>query len=586
MPTFDTALTALDDRFEHHRADTGIPGVAWGVVRDGALVRSAGAGTMRDGQALRPDAGTAFRIASMTKSFTAATLLLLRDEGRLQLDDPVALHVPELEWWRPATADSGPVTLRQLMTMSSGLGTDDPWGDRQQGLPLDAFSRLLAAGPSFAWAPGTAFDYSNLGYGILGRVITSVAGAEYREVVRERLLAPLGMAVTAFDAQDVPEPRLAHGYVRQGDSLVREGTDGYGALASMGGLFSTVEDLARWVAGFIDAFPARSEDAGAHPLRRSSRREMQQAQRFFGLEVPAAAPDVEAEPWSGAYGFGLFVRSEPALGTIVAHSGGYPGFGSNMAWHPASGIGVIGLGNLRYAPMSTIVGDVLRSLVRADGVPARRVAGGPMAEQYRATVEGLLAQWDDAAADAAFAMNMDLDEPRDRRRAAVEQIAAALGPFRPDPTRPTVSESSAHLRWWMRGERGRVQLELLVTPEPLPRIQTLKVTHVPDPCAALVTAADTLLTAARHEPVWPSALAAAASLDTATVLRELGAGAIRFGAMTLGLPTKGDGTTTTTWDLATERGRATLKVTLDPACGTVTAAELRVPSRSMPAEAW
>jgi CubicO group peptidase (beta-lactamase class C family) len=587
MPTFDDLLATIDERFECHRAEKGIPGVAWGVIRDGELVRSGGAGTMRAAADLRPDAGSVFRIASMTKSFTAATLLLLRDEGRLHLDDPVALHVPELEWWQPATADSGPVTVRQLLTMSAGLATDDPWGDRQQSLPLEDFSRLLAAGPTFAWAPGTMFDYSNLGYGILGRVITSVAGAEYRDVVRDRILRPLGMATTAYDADDVPGDRLAHGYVRQGDTLVREGTDGYGALASMGGIHSTVEDLARWVAGFLDAFPARSDAAGSHPLRRSSRREMQQAHRFFGLEVPAVAPDAEPEPWAGAYGFGLFIRSEPTLGTIVSHSGGYPGFGSNMAWHPASGIGVIGLGNLRYAPMSGIAGDVLRSLVQADGVRARRATPTPVVERYREVAEGLLASWDDAAADAAFAMNMDLDEPRERRRAAVERIAADLGPFRPDPARPVGCTSPAHAGWWLRGARGWARLDLLVSPEPTPRIQSLQVTAIADPSETLVATAEALLhAAASPEHGWPVALAVGDALDTAVVLRQLHAGSARCGSMTLALPTAGDGAATATWELATDRGRATLRVSLDAVSGAVAAAELRVPSRSMPVEAW
>src|SRR5512139_2116633 len=112
----------------------------------------------------------------------------------------------------------------------------------------------------------------------------------------------------------------------------------------MGGLYSTVRDLARWVAGFLDAFPARSDPEGPHPLRRATRREMQQVQRAHGTEVAAHAPDTEPPALAGGYGFGLFVRMDPVLGMLVSHSGGYPGFGSNMAWHPATGLGVIALG--------------------------------------------------------------------------------------------------------------------------------------------------------------------------------------------------------------------------------------------------
>src|SRR5829696_5790299 len=259
MPTFDDALPALDERFARAQREGRIPGVAWGVVREGQLAHSGGIGTLRDGAAATPDADSVFRIASMTKSFTAAAILLLRDEGRLRLDDPAAEHVPQLRGWTGPTADSAPITIRQLLTMSAGFPTDDPWGDRQQSLPLEALDQLLAAAPTFAWPPGTQFEYSNLGYAILGRVVTAAGGAEYREVIGERLLAPLGMTSTAFGEEDLEGVHVAHGYMRHGEALVREGTDPYGAFASMGGLYASVRDLATWVGGFLDAFPARDD---------------------------------------------------------------------------------------------------------------------------------------------------------------------------------------------------------------------------------------------------------------------------------------------------------------------------------------
>jgi CubicO group peptidase (beta-lactamase class C family) len=586
MPTFEDALRSLGERFELLPADRRIPGVAWGVVRDGELVRAGGAGTIRDGEDLRPDADSVFRIASMTKSFTAATVLLLRDEGRLRLDDPVGLHVPELSPWAPPTADAGPVTIRQLLTMSAGLGTDDPWGDRQQGLPLDRFAELLGAGPTFTWAPGVAFDYSNLGYGILGRVISNVTGAEYREVVRDRILVPLGMSSSFYLEEDVPEMRLAHGYVRRGDALVREGRDGYGALAAMGGIFTSVRDLARWMNGFVDAFPARSDPDDGHPLRRTSRREMQQAQRMIGPGVAAHAPDEDPAARAIGYGYGLFVSVVAGVGTIVTHSGGYPGFGSNMSWHPASGIGVVALGNIRYAPVHVTVSEGLLALVQADDVRRRRVRALPVAQRMRPVVEGLLADWDDRVADEAFAMNMDLDELRDDRRAAVRKVAADLGPFRPDDARPVRSVSPAHLDWWLRGEHGWVHLVLLVTPEPSPRIQKLGVTGVGDPSPALIDAARRILSAALEaEPAWPDGLVAAAGLDTEPILRALRTAKPRFGTMDLGLPIEGDGLEGSTWGLVADRGIAELQVALD-ADGAVTAVALRIPASEVPDEGW
>ncbi len=589
MPDLDALLPDLDARFERLQREARVPGVAWGVVAGDDLVHAGGAGTIRDGEDRRPDADSVFRIASMTKSFTAATVLLLRDEGRLRLDDPVAAYVPELAAWRPPTTDSPPVTVRQLLTMSAGLPTDDPWGDRQQGLALDRFAELLAAGPGFAWPPGTTFEYSNLGYGILGRVVSNVAGAEYREVVRDRLLGPLGMTATAYLEEEVPEPRLAHGYVRRAELLVREGTDGYGALASMGGVFTSVRDLSRWVAGFLDAFPARDDPEGSHPLRRATRREMQQVHRAMAPSLAAHAPDGEPVLVSGGYGMGLFVSQDPELGTIVSHAGGYPGFGSNMAWHPATGLGVIGLGNLRYAPVRPVVAEMLAMLVRAEAAPRRRLSPMPAVAALRPLVDGLIERWDDAVADAAFAMNMDLDEPRDARRAAVEKIVAELGPLHADGARPVTSESPAHLQWWLRGEGGWARVSILVTPEPSPRIQALRVTSVGDPSPALRVLAERMLAlAAGPTPAWPADVEVAdgADLDRDAVLRALRAGGARFGAMTPGLPTEGDGRTITTLDLLSERGEATLTVGLDPDSGAVTTVALCARERSAPAEPW
>ena len=314
---------------------------------------------------------------------------------------------------------------------------------------------------------------------------------------------------------------------------------------------------------------------------------MQQVQRGFDAEIRAHAPDAEPVVLAGGYGFGLFIATDPDLGTVVSHSGGYPGFGSNMAWHPATGLGVIVLGNLRYAPVSGPAGEALLGLVREGHAPRRAVRPAPIVERFRDVAEGLLARWDDAIADESFAMNLDLDEPRDLRRAAVEKVASELGPFRRDSERASTSWSTAHLCWWLRGERGWVEVEILVTPEAEPRLQTFKVTLVGDPSPALVAAAQRLLSAAAEPvPGWPSDLARADALAVAAVERALQAGAARFGAMRLGRPTAGDGQLTTTWDLATDRGRATLKLSRDPETGAVTEAALQAARRTPPDDAW
>jgi hypothetical protein len=355
----------------------------------------------------------------------------------------------------------------------------------------------------------------------------------------------------------------------------------------MGGVFSCVEDLARWVAGFTDAFPARDDPEGGHPLRRATRREMQQVQRAFGQEVPAHAPDGEPKLESGGYGFGLFVLQDPDLGTTVSHAGGYPGFGSHMAWHPATGLGVIGLANLRYAPIRSVVAEMLTMLVRAEVAPRRHVVAAPVVAAFRPLVDGLLAAWDDGVADAAFAMNMDLDEPRDVRRSAAQKIAHELGPFQPDPARPDESASPADLAWWLRGEHGWVRVSILVTPEPEPRLQQLSLRVAGDPSSVLREAAERLLAcAAEAVSVWPADLPAGGEMDVGRVLRSLRAGTARFGALRLGLPIDGDGRASSTFEIESDQGRLQLTVALDQGTGALTSAKLMLRARTIPAEAW
>ncbi|HKF85238.1 MAG TPA: serine hydrolase domain-containing protein, partial [Candidatus Limnocylindrales bacterium] len=476
----------------------------------------------------------------------------------------------------------------------------DPWGDRQQALALDAFDALLRARPVVVWTLGTTFEYSNLGYGILGRVITTAAGAEYRDVVRDRLLRPLGMSSTVFDEDDVPETDLAHGYVREGDTLVREGRDGYGALASMGGLYSTVADLARWVTGFLDAVPARDDAEGDHPLRRAARREMQQPHRMFGAEADAHAAHLAPGIVTGGYGYGLVAMSDAVLGTTVSHGGGYPGFGSYMAWHPGSGIGIVALANLRYAAPRDVADRALAALVTSDAVVRRRVRPAAPTERFRPLVTGLLSAWDDAVADEAFAMNMDLDQPRDARRAAVEAATTAIGPLEPDRDRPDESASPAHLAWWLRGPGGWLRVGILTTPEPRPAIQTLALRIVKRPSGEL-EAVGTAIAAATVGPahVWPADLARDPGLDVRAVDRALAAAAARFGPLSLGLPVEGDGTTTATWELwpaddATDAPARRLSGASAPATlvvelgerGAPRKAEVLVAARSAPVEPW
>ena len=565
---------AVADRFLDGKH---VPGVAYGVVAGGRLVHSRGIGTLRVGEEAQPDADSVFRIASMTKSFTAATVLVLRDEGLLALDDPIAAHVPELAALRAPTADSPVITVRHLMTMAAGLATDDPWGDRQQGLDLAAFSALLRGPLTFAWPPGTRFEYSNLGYGILGRLITNVAGKEYREVVRERLLTPLGMTSSGYLREEVPSERLALGYVWRDEAYVEEPLDPYGALAAMGGIFTSVRDLARWVGFFTDAWPPRDEPERNQPLSRASRREMQSGMNPLGADATWSGLDADPDVSAGAYGFGLFIEETARWGRIVGHSGGYPGFGSNMRWQPASGLGVIVLGNHRYAPATMLARDLMASLLKSDAVPARRLRPAPPLLAARADVERLMAGWDDDLAAGLFAMNVELDEPLDLRRAALERLAPVHGELRPDPELPEESDSPLHARWWLAGALGgRVRVEIRLSPEAPPRVQTLNVLSVPQPADALAEIAGLVVAAINaSQPALPASLDLASAIDATAVDHALRIAGARYAPITLGPAVAGDGAASATWRLKGSRGELELSVSRDAATGQVTTLALR-----------
>ena len=583
------AADAVADRFLRGKQ---IPGVAYGFVAGGgdaggALVHSRGIGTLRVGEAAVPDADSVFRIASMTKSFTAATILTLRDEGRLSLDDPIARHVPELAGLRGPTADSPPITVRHLMTMSSGLATDDPWGDRQQGLDLVAFSELLGGQFTFAWATGTRFEYSNLGYGILGRMITNVAGAEYKDVVRERMLRPLGMSSTGYLAEEVPPARLAHGYVWRDGAYVEEPMDSYGALAAMGGVFTSVRDLGRWVAFLADAFPPRDDPDPERTLSRASRREMQQASTAWRPSVTQTGLDADPAVSGGGYGFGLFVEDDLRWGRIVRHGGGYPGFGSNMRWHPASGLGVIVLANHRYAPATALAAELMASLLAADVVPVRRIRPTPAMDAARADVERLLGAWDDNLASGLFAMNVELDEPLDRRRAALAVLRKTHGVVRADPHENPESETPLHLSWWLVGHRGgRVRVTILLAPEDPPRVQTLTVTSVLEPSRKLRAAAESIVTRVNAPaPTLPAGLALGPDVDRDALERAFRIAGARYAPVDLGRVEACEGASSATWRLSGPHGELMLTVDLDPASGAINSLVLVPRFPSPPAHA-
>ncbi|MCB0052617.1 MAG: beta-lactamase family protein, partial [Caldilinea sp.] len=463
LPTFDDAgradriaavrpeLDAIATEFsEKHK----LPALAYGVVAGGRLVHSGATGWADIAGQQQASTATLFRIASMTKSFAALAVLQLRDAGALALDDRADAYVPELATLVYPTADAPAITLRHLLTMSAGWPEDNAWGDRQLALDDASFSALLARGVPFASAPGTQYEYSNLGYMVLGRVVSRVAGMPFQQYVNERILAPLGMTQTCWNVDGTTVLSVARGYEEVDGAWVEEPLAwmrSAGDTAAFGGLYTTVEDLARWVALFLSAWPPREGDEPA-VLRRASLREMQQAATARPPWLSSTALGVRALPETDAYGYGLYAVYAAGLGRTVQHPGGLPGFGSHMAWLPDRDLGVVAFANRTYAPAVPIALNLLRHVVtRADAAP-RRVHPTPALTAAHEGATRLLQRWDDDLADALVADNFFLDLSRERWQQRVARLRTLHGDLVPEGE--IEIDNPLRCGWRLRGERG------------------------------------------------------------------------------------------------------------------------------------
>ncbi|RPJ85431.1 MAG: class A beta-lactamase-related serine hydrolase, partial [Acidobacteria bacterium] len=263
------AMSEIDKLFREHAERSHFPGIAYAVVIDGEAAHTGTAGyrDITTRAAVRSD--TVFRIASMTKSFTAMAILKLRDSGKLSLDDPAERYVPEMARLPYPTSDSPRMTIRHLMSHSAGFPEDNPWGDQQLSATDADLAAMIAAGIPFSNTPGVAYEYSNFGFAILGRIVSKAAGMPYRDYVAANVLRPLGMTVTTLEPSSVSPDRLAHGYRWEDETWKDERLLPDGAFGSMGGMLTSVEDLARYVGFLMSAWPPR-DGGDTGPISRAS----------------------------------------------------------------------------------------------------------------------------------------------------------------------------------------------------------------------------------------------------------------------------------------------------------------------------
>jgi CubicO group peptidase (beta-lactamase class C family) len=335
----------LAARLAQEQASRRIPSVAAGLVRGGELAWSGGRGRIDGTGGPEPDADTQYRAGSITKTFIAVAVLRLRDEGQLDLADPVGRYLDA-----PGAAE---LTIGQLLSHTTGLRSEPagPFWERTAGSPFEALVRDSLGPDARRARAGRRFHYSNVGYALLGELVARLRGRPWYDVIAIEQFAPLGMSRTTAR----PRPPYAPGFAvhPHADLLLPEPEHDAAAMGPAGQLWTTVTDLARW-AGFL---AGQGPAAGAGLLAAGTLAEMRE---------PVGIDDVPGYPWDLGYGLGLQLWNEGGRRSY-GHTGSMPGFIGILRIDADTGDAAIALSNgTSGLAGSALAADLLRILAEND----------------------------------------------------------------------------------------------------------------------------------------------------------------------------------------------------------------------------
>lgn len=324
-----SAIRLLEAWIETQLAYRGLPGLSMAIVHDQEVVWTKGFGLADVEKKIPATPGTIYRIASISKLFTAVAVLQLRDQGKLKLDDPVEKYLP---WFKVKTphADAPAITVRQLLMHTSGLPREAAfpyWTDFKFPTRKEMIDALPAQ--EAVYPPDTKWKYSNLGLALAGEIVVAVSGESFENYVQKHIFDPLGMKSSSVNLPEAHKARLATGYGRrlpEGKREVRPFTDAQG-IAPAAGLATTAEDLARFLALQFREGPA----AGSQILRGSTLQEMHRVHWLM--------PD-----WKSGRGLGFHIIHRDD-GDLVGHGGWVAGYQSSVYFRPKDKVGIVALYN-------------------------------------------------------------------------------------------------------------------------------------------------------------------------------------------------------------------------------------------------
>lgn len=463
--------TAINNIFNAFAERVHSPGIVYGIVANGRLIHSGSQGYTDVERKISVTNQSAFRIASMSKSFTAMAILHLRDAGKLNLDDPAYKYIPELENQKMLSSDAPAITIRHLLTHTAGFPEDNPWGDRQLAVSNEEMLKMFSKGISFSNVPGEAFEYSNMGFAMLGYIITKVSGQPYEEYIRENIFRPLNMMNTWWEHSEVPADKLAGGYRYVNGKWSKETLLHAGAYGAMGGLITTMEDFAKYMSLHLSAWPP-SGVAEKGPVKYSSIREMHKPWQLIQLLAEAKTGDGKSCPSVVSYGYGLVWRTDCKGKVTVEHSGGLPGFGSNWIIAPQYGLGVVCFSNVTYSPVSRISRQVLDTIISSLKLQQYSLEASPILEQRKNELVKIMQDWSKAEAAGIFAENFFLDYYVD----SLKKESAALLKKAGKIVKVHSVKPENYLRGTFRieGERASIDVFFTLTPENPPKVQEFR----------------------------------------------------------------------------------------------------------------
>ncbi len=437
------------------------PGYAFGIMLDGKLVFEGSGGYTDIDKRTLATPQSMFRIASMSKSFTAMAILKLRDEGKLKLDDPVSIYIPEMKGQR-LTTDAPVITIRNLLTHSAGFPEDNPWGDRQLAKTDAELIALIRKGISFSNDPGLTYEYSNMGFAMLGYIIKKVTGVSYGEYIAKNIWKPLGMTQAEWEYTKIPAAQLAHGYRWINNAWREEALLHDGIYGAMGGMITSVESFSKYVALHQSAWPVRNgTDAG--PVKRSSLREIHQPWRFATLNANYKYPGGRPCAQAAAYAYGLRWTRDCEGRETIGHSGGLPGFGSNWTILPEYGIGVIFFANATYASTSIANSMVLDTLIRVAQLKPRQLPPSAILTQRRDELVKLFPDFTKAETSGIFAVNFFADYFTETMKKEANELLAKAGKI--NKVTDVVPENQLRGYFIMEGEKANIWMSFTLTPE-------------------------------------------------------------------------------------------------------------------------